>query len=381
MKLYDALEPQALFIRSRFKTGDLVGTLSDDIEHLQDAYIRTIFPTVAALFLFFFSIISLAVFDFLFALWIALCLAVIIFVYPALSLYFLKKRQLEAKERRNYLYQIFTDATLGVSDWMISGNKQKFIDEFVKKSKENNLIEKKMADWNHTRTFQLQLISGFITIFVGIWAGFEALDGSFAPAFIAAFTLVTMPIVEGMIPVSVAAERIPAYQESLQRLEQIEKFVPEEKKHSPIEIEKKPVITIKNVTYHYQKDQDAALQNIDLTIHPGEKIALLGKSGAGKSTLLQLLIGAIQPDSGTIHIGQHEPGEYGEQIYEVISVLNQKPYLFATTVENNIRLGRENATTEELEEVIRKVKLIITSTHCRIACKPKCRNPAAVFRR
>ena len=46
VKLYGVLEPQALFIRSRFQTGDLLGTLADDIEHLQDVYIRTIFPTL-----------------------------------------------------------------------------------------------------------------------------------------------------------------------------------------------------------------------------------------------------------------------------------------------------------------------------------------------
>ena len=51
VKLYGVLEPQALFIRSRFQTGDLLGTLADDIEHLQDVYIRTIFPTLVALFL------------------------------------------------------------------------------------------------------------------------------------------------------------------------------------------------------------------------------------------------------------------------------------------------------------------------------------------
>ena len=49
VKLYGVLEPQALFIRSRFQTGDLLGTLADDIEHLQDVYIRTIFPTLVAL--------------------------------------------------------------------------------------------------------------------------------------------------------------------------------------------------------------------------------------------------------------------------------------------------------------------------------------------
>ena len=68
VKLYGILEPQALFIRSRFQTGDLLGTLADDIEHLQDVYIRTIFPTLVALFLFVASIISLALFDWLFAL-------------------------------------------------------------------------------------------------------------------------------------------------------------------------------------------------------------------------------------------------------------------------------------------------------------------------
>ena len=49
VKLYTIIEPQALFIRSRFQTGDLLGTLADDIEHLQDVYIRTIFPTLIGL--------------------------------------------------------------------------------------------------------------------------------------------------------------------------------------------------------------------------------------------------------------------------------------------------------------------------------------------
>ena len=60
VKLYSILEPQALFIRSRFQTGDLLGTLADDIEHLQDVYIRTIFPTLIGLFLYVASIFTLA---------------------------------------------------------------------------------------------------------------------------------------------------------------------------------------------------------------------------------------------------------------------------------------------------------------------------------
>lgn len=357
VRLYDALEPQALFIRSRFQTGDLVGTLADDIEHLQDAYIRTIFPTIVALFLFVFSVTSLAIFDPFFALWIAVCLAVIIVVYPLLSLYFLKKRQIQVKEKRNRLYQMFTDAVLGISDWMISGNKERFIFQFMKESRETNKIEKKLADWNHARTFQLQVISGLILIFVGIWAGFEALEGEILPAYIASFTLVTLPILEGLIPVSNAIEKIPAYQESLERLENIDQYNGTQGVVGSFEIATNPVIYFENVDYTYGSNKEPALKNINLTIRPGEKVALLGKSGAGKSTLLQLLIGAMKPDNGTVKIGDLSASRYGEQIYEVISVLNQKPYLFATTVENNIRLGNQEATREEIEDVIRQVKL------------------------
>ncbi|MED3644274.1 thiol reductant ABC exporter subunit CydC [Caldifermentibacillus hisashii] len=357
VRLYDALEPQALFIRSRFQTGDLVGTLADDIEHLQDAYIRTIFPTIVALFLFVFSVTSLAIFDPFFALWIAVCLAVIIVVYPLLSLYFLKKRQIQVKEKRNRLYKMFTDAVLGISDWMISGNKERFIGQFMKESRETNKIEKKLADWNHARTFQLQVISGLILIFVGIWAGFEALEGEILPAYIASFTLVTLPILEGLIPVSNAIEKIPAYQESLERLENIDQYNGTQGVVGSFEIATNPVIYFEHVDYTYGSNKEPALKNINLTIRPGEKVALLGKSGAGKSTLLQLLIGAMKPDNGTVKIGELPASGYGEQIYEVISVLNQKPYLFATTVENNIRLGNQEATREEIEDVIRQVKL------------------------
>lgn len=359
VKLYDALEPQALFIRSRFQTGDLVGTLADDIEHLQDAYIRTIFPTIVALFLFVFSVTSLAVFDPLFALWIALCLLIIIFVYPLISLYKLKKQQIEVREKRNRLYQLFTDAVLGISDWMISGQKHRFITQFMKESKATNKVEKKLDHWNHARTFQLQVFAGLILITVGIWAGFQVVEGEILPAYIASFTLVTLPILEGLIPVSNAIEKIPAYEESLTRLEKIDQY----RDMAIDELDSKnipstPTIKLNGIRYSYGDDHVApALKDIQLTMNYGEKVALLGKSGAGKSTLLQLLIGALKPQEGTVSIGDLPPTSYGDGIYDVVSVLNQKPYLFATTVENNIRLGKQDATEEEIKEVIRKVKL------------------------
>ncbi|AOV06195.1 thiol reductant ABC exporter subunit CydC [Sporosarcina ureilytica] len=358
VKLYGMLEPQALMIRARFQTGDLLGTLADDIEHLQDVYIRTIFPTVVGLCLFVYATVMLALFDWLFAIWIALCLGVIVFVYPMVSLYTLKKHQRDAKRQRGHLYRTLTDAVFGISDWLISGRKERFIAGFMKDSKSSHKMESKLAYWNQSRGFQLQVISGVILLMVGIWAGNMAGQGEIVPAYIAAFTLVTLPILEGLIPLSHAIERIPAYGESLQRIESIQQFVPEEEtSEGNVQTSKEADLSIKNVSYRYEGEQADALHQISLAIPHGRKLALLGKSGAGKSTLIQLLQGAIQPTSGDVLINEHSPVEYGEQIYDVVGVLNQKPYLFATTVENNIRLGNQQATKEEIETVIKQVRL------------------------
>jgi len=359
IKLYGILEPQALFIRSRFQTGDLLGTLSDDIEHLQDVYIRTIFPTLVALFLFVASIISLALFDWKFAIWIALCLSIIVFVYPLFSLFLLKKRQVEQKQKRSRLYQTLTDAIFGLGDWIISGQKERFLTQYAENSQASNKIDKKIRYWNQSRAFQLQMITGMILIFVGIWAGNQAQAGDIAPTYIAAFTLVTLPIIEGLIPISHAIERIPTYQESMKRLDHIEHYVPQAtlRAEETAPVSPKANLEISDVYYRYENEQNDALQQISLLIPHGKKIAVLGKSGAGKSTLLQLLLGALSPTAGNIEINGHHPQNYGEDIFEMISVLNQKPYLFATSVKNNIRLGNQDASREEIEQVVKQVKL------------------------
>src|SRR5699024_2565935 len=66
-KLYRVIEPQALFLRSRYKTGDLLGVLSDDIEHLQDLYLRTILPGALSLVIYGIIIAVLGFFNLPFA--------------------------------------------------------------------------------------------------------------------------------------------------------------------------------------------------------------------------------------------------------------------------------------------------------------------------
>lgn len=358
VQLYKLIEPQALFIRSRFQTGDLLGTLADDIEHLQDVYIRTIFPTASAIFLFAFSIVSLSLFDWKFAIVMAILLSIVLIVYPLRSLFVLKKKQISLKKQRKQTYQSLTDAFFGMHDWMISGRKNSFIAGFLKKTLQGNKVEKSIVHWQQTRTFQLQCFSGIILLLVGIWAGIAAGNGQIAPTYIAAFTLVVFPIMEGLIPVSEAVENIPTYRESLQRIEDVRQFSEGKTEVNSLTFDAQtPEILLQNVDFRYPNETAEAIKNINLSIPFGQKIAILGKSGAGKSTLSQLLLGVITPQAGCIEIAGHSPEKYGDEIYQGIGYLNQKPYLFATTVANNIRLGNYDVTQEGLEAVIQQVKL------------------------
>lgn len=94
-----------------------------------------------------------------------------------------------------------------------------------------------------------------------------------------------------------------------------------------------------------------------MTIQPGEKWAIIGRSGTGKSTLLQLLQGVLQADSGFVTYGDINLATVGVHGSDLMGVLNQKAYLFDTTVENNIRMGKMTAKSEEIRAVAKQVGL------------------------
>jgi ATP-binding cassette subfamily C protein CydCD len=108
-------------------------------------------------------------------------------------------------------------------------------------------------------------------------------------------------------------------------------------------------IEFEDVSYTYPGETAPTLENINLQIHGGQHIALVGPSGAGKTTLVDLLLGFLQPISGRITINQKLPITIN-RLLPSIAWVPQKPYLFHDTIAANIRLGKPDATEDEMIE-------------------------------
>ncbi|WP_202124916.1 thiol reductant ABC exporter subunit CydD [Actinomadura physcomitrii] len=101
-------------------------------------------------------------------------------------------------------------------------------------------------------------------------------------------------------------------------------------------------LRLEGVTVTYPRGP--ALEDFSLTVHPGETVALAGPSGAGKSTVLSVLLGFVRPDAGRVLADWDDLGDFAPDAWrDRIAWVPQRPYLFAGTVADNIRLGRPDA--------------------------------------
>ena len=108
-------------------------------------------------------------------------------------------------------------------------------------------------------------------------------------------------------------------------------------------------ITFRDVSFAYANPR--ILNNLSFTVEPGETLALLGPPGSGKSTIAQLLLRLYDYHNGSIRLDDHELNTLNRKyVRSQISIVLQEPFLYSNTIEGNLKIGRLDATFEEIKQ-------------------------------
>ena len=353
-RVYKILEPHALKLKKEYKSGDLLGLIAEDIEHLQNIYLKTIFPSIVSLVLYVVFVTLMFGYDMSYAILATLFGLFIIFIVPFVSLTFTRRNFQVMKEAKYDLYKNFTSAIFGISDWISSNRVNDFMNEY--QEKETRLLKKetKIKIFVHFRENLVNFIAG-LTVFYMVYSCWSmTLNDSIENVYIASFCMMALSVMSVSVMTSESVAHIPGYEVSIKR---VKDFYDNEQDDVDIDkaLQNKEgnVIDIENVTFAYENGKNV-LDNISLSIKKGEKVAILGRSGVGKSTLVKLLTGTYTDYTGSISVLGKVPTE--KMLGTKISLLNQKPYLFDMTIRENLKLAlldkNEEVTDDEINSKI-----------------------------
>ncbi len=116
-------------------------------------------------------------------------------------------------------------------------------------------------------------------------------------------------------------------------------------------------IVFDEVSFSYNDDQPI-LEHINLSVKPGQKVALVGPSGGGKTTLCNLIPRFYEASSGAIRVDGHDIRDLTlHSLRSNVGIVQQDVFLFAASIKENIRYGRPDATDEEIEDAARKAEV------------------------
>ena len=236
---------------------------------------------------------------------------------------------------------------------------------FTKTNYEKQRFEKANEDLTQTalrvnRIFALvfpliMLIMNFTIIFL-FWIGAVQVDkGSLQVGDIMAVMQYVMQIMFSFIMISMIFIFIPRASASAER---VYKVISSESKikdpEKPILPKGKGEIEFKDVTFYFDEAKEPALEDITFKAHPGEFIGIIGSSGSGKSTLVNLLLRFYDITEGEILIdGINIKQIPQKKLRKKISLIPSRPVIFSGTIEENVRIGKEDATEEEIIEALK----------------------------
>ncbi|HWC85890.1 MAG TPA: ABC transporter ATP-binding protein [Solirubrobacteraceae bacterium] len=234
------------------------------------------------------------------------------------------------------------------------GQESKHIERFAELNEENRRANMTTVNLNAAYFPLVELLSGLVTVEILLIGGFEVIAGHTSTGVVFAFIAALNNFFN---PIQQLSQLYTTYQSGMAALDKIFSLLDEEPDLTDA-TDAIPLPRIRgelrfdHVSLRYGPDVEDgawALRDVDLTVVPGQTVALVGSTGAGKSSLAKLASRFYDPTAGRVLVDGHDlRAVSANSLRSQMGIVPQEGFLFSGTVRENIAFGRPNATEEEI---------------------------------
>jgi ABC-type multidrug transport system fused ATPase/permease subunit len=362
LRIFRHLQSLSIGFYSRNKAGVLISRMTNDVQALDQLV------TDGIVTLFSSSLTLLGTAAILFALDPGLAL-VTFACFPILFFGSLAFRIASAgayrltREKIAYITAYLQETLSGIRVVRAFGQEERHKERFTELNDENRDANMKTVNLNAAYFPSVELLSAVATAVILLYGGSQVASGEGVTiGVLASFVFYLNSFFD---PIQQLSQLYTTYQAGMAALDKIFELLDEEPDlvDKPDAVEMPRIsgeIRFEDVSFCYSLPDDEgavfALRDIDLTVPPGQTVALVGATGAGKSTLAKLVARFYDPTHGRVLIDGHDLRDVTENsLRSQLGIVPQEGFLFSGTIRDNIAFGRPDATDDEIREAAHAV--------------------------
>ena len=352
VKLYRRLEPLAPAGLPAFREGDLLARLVQDVDARQDLVLRVLPPFAVA------GLAGAATVALLWLLMPAAGLVVLVAlvlaatVVPWLTGRLARRAEAGRARMRGELSAAVVDLLEGAPELLVNG-------ALDRRLATTTALDAQLARQATANARIAGAGQGLVTLVTGLalWGVLVIAVGPLDPVTLAVVALVPLATYELVAGLPTATQTLSHVRESFARLREVfDAPAPVHEPARPAPLPASRAVRVRGLSARY--GDAVALHEVDLDLAPGRKVAVVGPSGAGKSTLAAVLL-RLKDYEGSVTLGGTELRDLdGDAVRTVVGLVAQDAHVFDTTLHENVRLARREATEAELRGALARARLL-----------------------